>query len=123
MTTGHPFPPPVVGEVQAGSAAETAGFQPGDTIVEVNDRPIYRFAEMSVLVQRHGGEEMRITVDKGGRRHPPADRGAARDHVREPGRRGTIELYRIGIGRGDGPVRTGPRGRRGGRRKPSPGPL
>lgn len=102
MTTGHPFPPPVVGEVQAGSAAETAGFQPGDTIVAIDGRPIYRFAELSVLVQSHGGEEMQITVERQGGDTRQLTVVPRQTTFESPDGE-TIELYRIGIAAETGP--------------------
>src|SRR6516164_5893847 len=38
MTFGRPFTPPLVGQVQPGSAAEQAGIRPGDMIIGIGGR-------------------------------------------------------------------------------------
>jgi regulator of sigma E protease len=58
---------PRVDSVQAGSAAEAAGFQPGDLVVSTNGKPIESFAEMQRLVSASTGETLTIMVDRGGR--------------------------------------------------------
>jgi regulator of sigma E protease len=41
-TMGQPFTPPMVGDVMPDSPAETAGFQPGDRVVGIDDTDIER---------------------------------------------------------------------------------
>lgn len=104
MTTGHPFPPPAVGDVQAGSAAEEAGFRSGDTIVSVDGRRVHRFAEMSILVQQHGesGEPMIVTVERAEGETLSLE-VMPRETTFDTPEGETIELYRIGIAAETGP--------------------
>jgi regulator of sigma E protease len=52
---GQPYTPPEVGEVVPGSAAEAAGFQPGDRVVSINGSKIDRFLDMQQLVGMNPG--------------------------------------------------------------------
>lgn len=61
-TVGHPFPAAEVGDVVAGSPAERAGFQVGDEVLSVNGEPVQRFAQLSVMVRRSGGEPLIVEV-------------------------------------------------------------
>jgi regulator of sigma E protease len=58
---------PRVDSVQAGSAAEAAGFQPGDVVLSINGKPIESFAEMQRVVSGSTGEKLTIVVDRNGR--------------------------------------------------------
>ncbi|NBC94797.1 MAG: RIP metalloprotease RseP [Deinococcus-Thermus bacterium] len=104
MTSGHPFPPPTVGEVQPGSAAAEAGFQPGDQIVAVDGDRIYRFAELAVMVQRHGaaGEAMAVTVEGADGDARTLDVTPRQTAFETPDGE-TVQLYRIGIAAETGP--------------------
>ncbi len=66
MTVGESFTPAVVGEVQADSAAEEAGFQPEDQIIEIDGREIERFEDIQQIVVLSAGETMEITVLRDG---------------------------------------------------------
>ncbi|NHK27710.1 RIP metalloprotease RseP [Parvularcula flava] len=55
-----------VGAVRADTAAEEAGFQAGDRILEINGRKIASFQQMSNMVKLSSGEELEILVDRGG---------------------------------------------------------
>lgn len=58
---------PVIGEVADGSAAEAAGLQPGDRIVEAQGEPVrHSIAFLSVLVDRP--ETLTVTVERNGSR-------------------------------------------------------
>lgn len=65
-TAGQPFTPATVSQVVAGSAAEDAGLQPGDTFTEVAGRSIERFEEVQQLIRLHPGIPVDITVDREG---------------------------------------------------------
>ena len=63
---GQPFTPAEVSEVIPGSAAETAGIEPGDRFVEVAGRSIARFEEVQQLIRLHPGIPVDIMVDRRG---------------------------------------------------------
>lgn len=65
---GQPFTSPEVGAVQPGSAAEAAGLEAGDVIVEINGSRIDRFEDIRQLVQLGLGEPLEIVVLRGDRR-------------------------------------------------------
>ncbi|MBF9232534.1 RIP metalloprotease RseP [Microvirga alba] len=58
---------PRIEAVQAGSAAEKAGFLPKDLILTIDGKRIETFADMQVLVSSSAGESLAFTVDRGGR--------------------------------------------------------
>ena len=64
-TVGQPSTPPQVGTVQAGSAAETSGVQPGDTIVSIDGQPITRFEDVQRIVRLDPGEPLSVVVKRG----------------------------------------------------------
>lgn len=66
VAVGQPYTPAEVGEVMPKSAAERAGFQPGDKILSINGDKIDRFQDMQLLVQIHPGEQMAVVVDRAG---------------------------------------------------------
>ncbi|MEO1427066.1 MAG: site-2 protease family protein, partial [Pseudomonadota bacterium] len=66
MVFGRNVAPPVAGEIREGSAAQAAGFQVDDRILEINGRRISRFREVQGLVQLGTGDEMTVVVDRGG---------------------------------------------------------
>ncbi len=55
-----------VDSVQAGSAAQTAGFQPGDLVLTINGEKIESFSDMQRIVSISAGEPLTIEVDRGG---------------------------------------------------------
>jgi len=63
---GQPFTPAVVGEVIVGSAAEEAGFAKGDEVIAVNGQSIERFEELQRIVALRPGEELSLSVIRGG---------------------------------------------------------
>ncbi|MFE1598824.1 RIP metalloprotease RseP [Methylobacterium sp. ID0610] len=85
---------PRVSGVQAGSAAERAGFQVGDVVQAINGRAVTNFADMQRIVSGSGGERLVIRVDRGG---APATIEAVPDTVQEKTPFGTHRLGRLGI--------------------------
>ena len=63
---GQPFPPAVVGTVNEGSAAEAAGFLPGDEILAVDGQSIQRFEELQRIVALRPEEKLTFTVQRDG---------------------------------------------------------
>ena len=58
---------PAVDSVAADSAAEAAGFQPGDLIVAIDGVKVDSFEEMQRIVQTASDTELVFTVDRGGK--------------------------------------------------------
>jgi regulator of sigma E protease len=57
---------PRVDEVQPGSPAAVAGFQPGDMVLAIDGQKIDSFADMQRIVADSAGEPLKITVDRKG---------------------------------------------------------
>ncbi|HXQ82615.1 MAG TPA: RIP metalloprotease RseP [Xanthobacteraceae bacterium] len=57
-----------VDAVQPDSAAASAGFQPGDTVVAIDGRAIDNFADMQRVVSESAGAALQITVERNGTR-------------------------------------------------------
>ncbi len=76
-------PPPVIGFVRKGSAAEAAGLTPGSRIVELGGRPVAEFADLVDAVRATGGRPAPISwvTPDGGKRNgsiSPKPSGLAR---------------------------------------------
>jgi regulator of sigma E protease len=55
-----------VDTVQAGSAAEAAGFKPGDLVVSIDAAKIGSFSDMQRIVSVSSGEPLKIVVERNG---------------------------------------------------------
>lgn len=66
MTAGHEYTPPVVGQVQAGSAAAVGGLQPGDRIIEIDGKAARRFEDVVREVRMNTGTPMEVVVERAG---------------------------------------------------------
>ena len=55
-----------VDTVQPGSAAQAAGFQPGDLVLAINGQAIESFSDMQRIVSISAGEPLEIKVERGG---------------------------------------------------------
>ncbi|HEY3919620.1 MAG TPA: RIP metalloprotease RseP [Stellaceae bacterium] len=64
-TVGQPFTLPQVGKVQDGSAAQAAGFQPGDTIVSIDGEAVERFEDVQRLVRLDPGAPLSVVIHRG----------------------------------------------------------
>ncbi|HVV40814.1 MAG TPA: RIP metalloprotease RseP [Nitrobacter sp.] len=62
---GKPSTSARVDVVQAGSAAETAGFKPGDVVLAINGDKIDSFMDMQRFVSVRAGETLRFDVKRG----------------------------------------------------------
>ncbi|CAA9340266.1 MAG: Intramembrane protease RasP/YluC, implicated in cell division based on FtsL cleavage [uncultured Microvirga sp.] len=58
---------PRIEAVQAGSAAERAGFQAGDLVLSIDDRPISGFGQMQRIISASAEDTLAFTVERGGR--------------------------------------------------------
>ncbi len=63
-TFGAPRSPPVVGEVQAGSAAATAQIQPGDRIISIGGRETPTFEELRSFAVLRPGEKVTVQFER-----------------------------------------------------------
>jgi regulator of sigma E protease len=63
---GKPSTSPRVDAVQPGSAAEAAGFKPGDLVLTINGRAIESFTDMQQIVSTSAGETLVFEVERGG---------------------------------------------------------
>jgi len=66
MVFGKPSTSPRVDAVQPGSAAEIAGFKPGDLVLTIDGRSIESFTDMQQVVSTSAGEMLTFEVDRGG---------------------------------------------------------
>ncbi len=66
MVFGKPSTSPRVDAVQPGSAAEAAGFRPGDLVLTIDGRAIESFPDMQQIVSTSAGESLTFEVDRGG---------------------------------------------------------
>src|SRR5579862_4898635 len=55
-----------VDDVQPGSPAAVAGFQPGDLVLAINGEAIHSFADMQRIVADSAGEPLQVTVERNG---------------------------------------------------------
>jgi regulator of sigma E protease len=66
MTVGKQTTSARVDAIQAGSAAQKAGFQAGDLVVSIDGNPIANFADMQRIVSVSAGEPINVEVERGG---------------------------------------------------------
>jgi regulator of sigma E protease len=55
-----------VDKVRPNSAAEMAGFKPGDLVLSIDGKPIESFADMQRIVSASAGQSLEFVVDRGG---------------------------------------------------------
>jgi regulator of sigma E protease len=60
--------PTVVGTVEAGSAGEAAGIQPGDEIVAVDGKPVERWQEIAFTVMTSIGKPLAFELERAGQK-------------------------------------------------------
>ncbi|MFG1400855.1 RIP metalloprotease RseP [Xanthobacter sediminis] len=66
MAFGRPVSAPRVDQVSPGSAAEAAGFKPGDLVLEIDGDKVESFADMQRIVGIHAGQALTFRVERGG---------------------------------------------------------
>jgi regulator of sigma E protease len=67
MAFGEPLTKPRIDAVEAGSAAEQAGFRPGDVVKTADGQPIASFTDLTELVILSSDTPMRFEVERDGR--------------------------------------------------------
>lgn len=67
-TFGQPYAPPVVHSIVAESAAEEAGFQPADRIVQIDGASVRRFQEVQQIVRLNPERALSVVVLRNGER-------------------------------------------------------
>ncbi len=65
MVFGEALSPPRVDEVTTGSAAASAGLQPGDHIVRIDDQKIESFQQLREVIYLGGGALVRAEIERG----------------------------------------------------------
>jgi regulator of sigma E protease len=65
-TAGRQYTSARVDTVQPGSAAQAAGFKPGDLVLSINGEKIDSFGDMQRIVSVSAGEPLSMVVDRGG---------------------------------------------------------
>jgi regulator of sigma E protease len=86
---------PRVGLVVAGSAAESAGFKPGDLVLSINGDAMESFADMQQIVSLNADEPLVIVVDRGGAKvtlHATPTLSAEKDRFGHVYRRGLLGI-------------------------------
>jgi regulator of sigma E protease len=66
MTVGKQSTSARVDAVQPASAAQAAGFQPGDLVLAIDGQKIDNFADMQRIVSVNAGEPLNVEVERGG---------------------------------------------------------
>lgn len=100
LARGDMESPPVIGQVQAGSAAQAGGLKPGDRVERIMGRNVGSFSDIASIVSLRPGEALEYDVVRGNQ--PLKLRIAAGTRI-ETDRFGNV--FRIGrLGVGSGPV-------------------
>lgn len=93
---------PVLGDVSAGSPADSAGLQPGDRVVAVEGEPVESWQAFAETVERRPGRAVSVTVLREGERRSatirPAERTIASDGD-------TLRYGRLGVAQGRSALR------------------
>src|SRR5205823_5203390 len=63
---GVPITEPRVFETMPGSAAEKAGFKPGDLVIAIDGQPIVNFSDLQEAIVTRAGEPVRVDIERGG---------------------------------------------------------
>ena len=66
MTFGRQVTQPRVDQIAPASAAERAGFKPGDLILSIDGKAIESFSDMQRVVGASAGQQLTFVVDRGG---------------------------------------------------------
>ena len=58
--------PPIVGTIMEGSPADRGGLRPGDRVISAAGQQVQRWQEFVQIVERHGGQPLRLQVERDG---------------------------------------------------------
>ena len=58
--------PPIVGTIVQGSPADRGGLRPGDRVVTAAGQPVQSWQGFVQIVERHGGQQLRLQVEREG---------------------------------------------------------
>lgn len=67
MVFGKQVTAPRVDQINPGSAADAAGFKPGDLVLEIDGAKVTSFSDMQRIVGSHAGQPLAFTVERGDR--------------------------------------------------------
>ncbi len=67
---GISHPPPSIGEVIEGSAAEAAGIKPGDRIAQIGETPVVTWRDIESTISQAPGKRLDVVVERDGKRVP-----------------------------------------------------
>src|SRR5262245_2112777 len=97
-----------VASVQPGSAAEAAGFQPGDLVVSIDGRPIESFGELQRMVVTSPGRPLEVVVERKGAlktlKATPV-LSEVKDSFGNVHRQGMLGITRAPVGQGESAVK------------------
>ena len=99
-TYGEPRTPPVISGIEENSAADRAGFQPGDRILAINGSDVGRFEDIATYVALRPGQRMRFDVARAGhevRIEAVPDSLRTRDRFGNEARVGRLGIARGGV--------------------------
>ncbi len=104
--------PALLGDVESGSAADSAGLRTGDRVVSVDGQPVLGWQDLVQTIKAHPGDTIAVVVDRDGRRVSLTAVPKART---ADGRSDTLRYGYLGIGPSSellssqlAPVRVGP---------------
>ena len=69
LVIGEPQMSSVIGRVVQGSTAEKAGFQSGDRILSIGDKPVKKYEDVIIALNESPGKEIDFSV-----LHPKAEK-------------------------------------------------
>jgi len=65
-TVGQPYAPPVIGDIEPGSAAEQSGLKAGDRFLSIDGAGVSRFEELQQAVILNTGRNMALVIARDG---------------------------------------------------------
>ena len=99
-TYGEPRTPAVISAIAENSAAERAGFQLNDRVIEVDGNEVTRFEDIATYVSIRPGQRMQVRIDRGGRElalDVVPDALTTRDRFGNEARVGRLGIARGGV--------------------------